>query len=563
MFKSDIVKSSGELLQEWLVKNSRGSKDLIAADKYDELNNITFSLSGCYRLVLRDTSEYVSFVHDHKKLWNYLTLSPPSSKDGNSFGVRALLFQNAIMYLFESRTILVVKYLSMYNSLVFLVMGMVQPEVIGSIGGNIFIFYVMYRIYIACSEVYKASFDSELLTNYEQLAEKRKLFAYSETAVDDSLQYTIHASGHSFPKLVWYFLTSMKNELYSLVVDPTEGRYIVPVAQGGKVKDSEANNTQNTENRIDEEKGKASSTVVPFDVIGKQFSKVKAGFSAKRCTKVRINAELEKYSDTTFTCAYYLLLNIGARFLATQSREQPTISKGTRYTILSILVVVPVAYAYNFLIALAGYKCVLPNDYNQQPWVVGLNCEAQYVLVVFTLGTATMYLQWVTISMSMVVAAVGMLHGSTIMHGLATSWVQRYSGLRQCRFDDDAEVVSHQQRRGKGPKNEKGVSKYQQRQNDSKYSSTNAKPTDSVPEIPLHINMNSSCNAIKVDEETSFSKSMMIRSIEADAYENYLFIQVNIPGILYICDIVLCLYNYIFYVFGHIVYLYYYVYVSI
>lgn len=543
MFKSDVMKSSGEILQDWLVKNSRGSKDLIVADAYDELNSITFTLSGCYRLLLSNSNEYVSFVHDHKKLWNYFTLSPPSSLDGNSFGVHALLFQNAIVYLFETRTILLIKYLTLYHSMIFVLMGIIQPNVLGSVGGNLVMFFLMYAVYAACAKVYKPSIDSDLLTTYNQVEERTEAQAYSSSAVDDSLQYTIHSSEHAFPKIVWYFLSSLMNEIYSFVADPSRDKYIVAVVQGRKLENEELGCDIHTS-------GKKKNSDKP--ILGNSVlpSNIGASFSAKRCTKIKINVELEKHADETYECAYYLLLNIGARFLATHSREEAKIRNGTRMTILLILIIIPTMFAYNFLAALAGYTCMLPNDYQQQPWIVGLNCTNQYILVVCTLGTFTMYIQWVTISLAMIVSAVGMLHGSVIMHGLASSWVHRYSGLRQCRLQDDPSMGTQQQQvplnQRQKQQTMKSKSKRGNNRGDVLYDGvlgetdvrdfdesreSNMEEQGDSPDVHVsdvvstHHDMSSPCGMIKIDEETSFSKSMMIRSIEIDAYENYLFIQ--------------------------------------
>jgi hypothetical protein len=170
---------------------------------------------------------------------------------------------------------------------------------------------------------------------------------------------------------------------------------------------------------------------------------------------------------------------------------------------------------------------VIPNSFNQAPWFVGLNCTSQYIMAIGSLGNLTIFLNWSIVMCSLLIAVVGMMHGSVIMHNLARNWVRRYAGLRQCRLEDE----DHRRK------------VESQKQTLAAAMAAGAAGSDTVEGFTIPDDAPVNCDSdafmsckrealrvgkldlLRLDKATYYSRSLLIRGIEADAYENYLFIQ--------------------------------------
>lgn len=149
---------------------------------------------------------------------------------------------------------------------------------------------------------------------------------------------------------------------------------------------------------------KRNGAVVPSENNG---SVVHRKGSSRVCTKLKINNELEKHSSSACECAYFLLLNVGSRFLASHTHIPVEISRIAKYLVLCGVIGVPGMFFCNFAVTVLGYTCAIPNSTGFQPWIIGLNCVTQKIYVYGSLGTFTIYVTWTVSLAVMIVTIVG------------------------------------------------------------------------------------------------------------------------------------------------------------
>lgn len=443
---------------------------------------------GCAPLLLKETGKYVIFVNDYKRTWNVLALSPE-----DSFGHHALLFEISALFFFDKRTIHWMCWLTLYDICVYAVTCIVQPKMFEQLWVQMIISAAMLYLYLCCCSVYKASLnDSMLATNTLKSVCRKKRLLYAHKAVATSKLLYSNAGHYPLSALWKTYASSVYHEFESLcgcadreyvmetTDDPQEIQHII-------APDNTTTISPMTASSDDVESGLPSRQAVEL--------------SASRQNALHREIQSRQHLTTSSKpceCAYYLLLNVGAKFLESHTMYRFEISQGGRYMLLLCFVVIPLLFVYNYVLFMMSYDCIVPGGGNTAGFMHGLNCAAQYTFVILSFGTISFYVVFVIITLSILVALVGLLYGAIIMHALAMCWVDRYAGLRI--VDDQLEILEEQERRkthGTGP-----VAMGRRQPEEEKEDDT-----------------------IMIDSKTSYSRSLLRYQIERDAYEHYLFIQ--------------------------------------
>ena len=104
---------------------------------------------------------------------------------------------------------------------------------------------------------------------------------------------------------------------------------------------------------------------------------------------------LRSQESNTVNCAFYLLLNVGARFLSAHTQTESKINSRVKFVLISCVTFLPIILAYNYLALLFAKTCVFPGDPDADGWMDGMNCTSEYIYVYGSLATATMCVQYI------------------------------------------------------------------------------------------------------------------------------------------------------------------------
>ena len=528
--------NSIDLLLKWLHSNTLSNQNV----GQNACVTTTFVLSGCNRIIFKQTNEFVLFVNDYIKLWNFYAFTKPTSKRGHSFGSLSLLFESAILFVYEKRTVKILKFCCLWNIFIMLLVCFSQPSQILSMLGNGFVQLVLFYVYLNCAKVYKASLDENLMKSFTVVNEETKQnMSYTDIAIQSSVNICTNIDDYTFFDMLFHLGGTIKREIYGMLgysnkymemiysEENVEMRPVVTMKPTEPENDMYSNNNNMNDNKVTP----MNSTTIPDSNTTTNTTNSNAKSNSKtnmssRIEKKVFHEQLKLHSGITCQCAYYLLLNIGSRFVSSHTNAIVEVPTSGRITILTTCIIVPFMFIWNFGSTLFGYTCAIPNDFGVAPWFIGLNCTSQFIFIYGTFFTFTMFLSWTIIIIAIMSSILGMFYGSVIMHAMATSYVSRYACLRQCKKSDTATEL---------PRKPIPFRKKNDKKNKSKKSNLKNRFDDKLAAIYEYENKNKKSlknieedmdENIQIDEDTSTSKLQLIRDIEKDAYEHYLFIQV-------------------------------------
>jgi len=279
--------------------------------------------------------------------------------------------------------------------------------------------------YDSCVYVYKASADSSILlsrTAFEESGSRN--YVYTSEAVGNAAEFQTNSSEYSLVRLFSGSLRTVYGELCS-VWGLRQGYTLVATTESNEELELPVSE-QNT--------APSEAKIAPEVAVGvKSLGTLPGGQVDMEAGPPDLPV---MYAAEPVVCPYFLLLNVGARYVASYSRSAIVINPLGKYALLLTLVVVPFVFLYNFVVSLLGNTCVFPNSYGAEPWIPGLSCLAEHIYVWGTLLTLTMYLQFLLGCIAMLVAVIGMLYGSLVLRAMASSWVKRYGSLRQSLSQD-------------------------------------------------------------------------------------------------------------------------------
>ena len=470
----------------------------------------------------------------------------------------------------------------------------------------------MLWIYNSCVLVHKPTINEDLLTSYTIASEYNKQeLVYTEQAIRSSVELYTNVEEYSFMDVLANLFGSIKKEVFGFFgygVDYMQfvsskkyredekrkeieslGQYRdqmsgmgMNMGKGNSISNISNHNINNSVNNVIDTEGSFtkrrkhnensnSNTNTNTNQFSNDYDTGNdTNGNGSRSMSLRSNRQgvhdrLRDHSSVSCQCAYYLLLNIGARYVAsisdTSNRVEIALDSGK--WVVGILVAVPLLLLFNFATTFLGYTCVCPNSYGFDPWFVGLNCTAEYILVLGTGLTVTLYIVWTMVVVSVLVSIFGMAYGSIIMHKMAQGWVARYKGLRLCKSDDSGSAISEiglssANTGGTGSGGWVGGSST----NNDNINSSSADTTyafdnengngdddsdgdgdDTHTHTHTHTHIQNKCDMIAVGSgDNSTSRSQLSLAIKRDAYEQYLFIGV---GVYNIC-IYMCIYAYVY-----------------
>ena len=395
-----------------------------------------------FALPVKSSGLNVIFINDYKKLWNYFALS-----HGDLFGRNALLFETVVMVLFDKRAISAVIFITTYDVIIYLILCFVQPNMVAQLVVQMIIIAGLCALYVSCAYVFKCTLSSNLFDTTSRCTfESSKSLVASNRAKIASEQLYTNASYYPMFALFRTFLHTIYMEM--LITTGLHSDYMVTVEES-------CSQLQEAKSTLDENDVELSTSAV--EVIRSKESQL-----------------LEMQSNCSTQCAYYMLLNVGAKFLDGHTLHALKINNTARIMLAFSVILVPILYLYNFIVLFMSYSVVFPGT-NKIGFLIGLHDFSQFLFLVLSFGTVTYYIIFTVCTLSMLVAVIGMLYGALILHELATCWVERYSGLR-------------------------------------KYNSK-------------VIEENTENDTLVIDGLTTCSRSLTVHRIERDAYEHYLFIQ--------------------------------------
>ena len=359
----------------------------------------------------------VLFIDDYVKTFNSV-----SSDRAEVFGRHAALFEITVMFLCDERTINLSTYTLIYCCCVFVLVTIVDPrrtQILDCIA-EILILVAEYVGYRTCTSVYKATVKSSLFAGYEPLPTATAT-RWAPVAISSSFG---GGEADSSPPVLMVLrdndgrvpLTHLLRTYFSFL--GAEAGHLfgcgrsnsgVSVAGGHRRQGSELSN-------------QANAAAADESIVSERALLVEGGTDAQ-------------LGGCTNQCAYYLLLNVGVNLLDRCTLFETSMGHAGAYYIIFFFVYLVVMYTATVLLSVMNMPCVF-DAHNDLPGAY--SCPAEYLYAAMMLFNIIPSVFSVVLCMGMVVSITGLYYGSMVVHGLATSWVQRYSTLRKYRPLGDA-----------------------------------------------------------------------------------------------------------------------------
>lgn len=342
---------------------------------------------------LTASQKQLSIMYDYKAMWNHLALEV----DDDTFGENSLLFEMAALFFFDSRTIKTTLILTAYNITLYSIGVIIQPKMLNATVQQIIVALAQCYCYCYCASVYKASLSDSLhATKSLRRCRFRRRFN-TPAAVKEAKQALMNSQNVSWWALVMLFVRSIGRELR--IATRSE-------------KDYAAARTERTETA----------------------EEVQAENHAEA---LRVENESLKCCE----CAFYLLMNVGSRFLRRHTHETLSVDMIMRYLLLFFLVAVPALFLYNFTELALSFKCGI-GDGHKNGFFDGENCTVVYWMMGSSLGLTTMYFMYLICTLGVVVAIIGLELGAQVFRALVHSWINRFAPLRRVNTSSAGESTA-------------------------------------------------------------------------------------------------------------------------
>lgn len=494
----------------------------VTTNEDDDHDNISAAHGGLFSIPIGGTDRQVLLIDDYQKLWNSIALQ----NESDSFGRHAILFEVAALILYDKKTLDFCFYLMLYNCLVNLTVGVLShwykvPYGVMSAVMAITMEVVLFNAYAACARVYKTTYDGNMLTAKVKHHKVQSRQVHSpETAAEISLQlfnsagyFPVMALLKTLVRLLWQELQTATGFRQGYVATSSTE------AQGGRKKRqvSAATGMSDIEMRVglsDTVRSPSSSALSSSASISASASDMEEGavgnnvYDTDAHNTDTMNDAVANFvdHDSAVKCGFYMLLNVGAKFLESHTAYTMKVDNTARYILLFSFIFIPCSLSFIFFLRIYGTNCIV--GHTGSGWVEAgnkfhTNCVPERVSFFMSFGTTTLNWSYLFYYLGIIVGITGILYGATIVRNLATLWVARYSSLRKVTLAEDDSIG--------------GVSGI----GNNIVSGSN----DSIGEASEDGGGVGGASVVEINRYTRVSRALLLRRIKTDAYEHYMFIR--------------------------------------
>ena len=342
-----------------------------------------------------------------------------------------------------------------------------RPFIIMNNAVDSFMFMCLYGVYTASACVYKKSVDRSLFAGAGP-TKKTAEMSQTHPATGSS-----HSRSRAVPQAPTSYFTTlydnhdllpfnfiMRAYLRHLFVETclvfgvrvSPAGWEVPMSGGDRGSDSVGDGEVQLSVLHDAPATSSSETSIDAETSG----------SVSRQAYLHPQAEAEAEAEVqlltggiTARCGYFLLLNVGLKFLEQGAmvprysnaggHAVPGVSLGRSLNKLIVLLTAwQVAYvALTFVLSIVSLTCITGGSGSVSEMSdMTYECPIQWVYLVLTACSIIPVSFQLICLTSLSLSVLGLYYGSTIIHALATSWVERYAAIRKCREGGPDQVVA-------------------------------------------------------------------------------------------------------------------------
>lgn len=337
----------------------------------------------------------VLFIEDYVKIFN-----TASANRCDAFGRHAALFEVTALFLFDERTITCVTWALYYIICVYVILVAVdhRPIEVYNAAADVVILSCQYVGYKACCRVYKASEMSCLFDAYVPRPASAAM-SWSDVGPSGGDHKAGRGSGGPMFEASHAVLHDSNGRVPMSLLLRTYFHFLFGEARSML----------------------RCGTWQRFAAVGRRSTEAGSASATAR-------ADRQAEGGSTHQCSYYLLLNVGVSLLEKCTRFEVRMGHTGSYYVVSFFVYLVCVYLGSISLAVLNCPCIwtvhsaLPDAYN---------CTGELVFMIMTLCNVIPAVYSVVTVMGMVVGIIGLYYGSVVVHGLATSWVERYATLRK------------------------------------------------------------------------------------------------------------------------------------